>query len=163
MATLRSATDADIDTIAQVWHDGWREAHLGLLPVEIERFRRLPDFQARAALRRGDTTVAVEEDDRVVGFVMVHDNEIEQLYVAPHARSTGVADRLLRHGERTISARGDLAWLAVIEANPRALRFYRRNGWYDAGAFDYEAPAGQATITVNARRYEKRLATCTGD
>jgi ribosomal protein S18 acetylase RimI-like enzyme len=161
--TLRPATLGDVDAIATVWHDGWREAHLGHLPVEIERFRRLSDFRDRVAKRLTATTVATDGDNRVVGFVMISEDEVDQLYVAAHARGRGVADSLLRHGEQVISQRFDRAWLAVIDANPRARRFYTRSGWRDLGPFHHEANAGTGTITVLTRRYEKHLPKATSD
>jgi ribosomal protein S18 acetylase RimI-like enzyme len=88
---------------------------------------------------------------------MVHDDEVEQLYVAPSARGAGVADDLLRRAEQVISGRFDLAWLAVIAENVRARRFYERNGWRDAGPFSHDAPAGSGTIAVRAHRYEKPM------
>ena len=155
---LRPATVDDVEAVARIWHDGWREAHLGHLPVEIERYRDLAEFRARAADRVGATTVAVVDGD-VAGLVMVHDDEVEQLYVSSAARGSGVAGDLLRRAEDIIAERFPEAWLAVNAANPRARRFYERSGWRDAGAFDYEAAAGSATMTVRAHRYVKRVDT----
>jgi ribosomal protein S18 acetylase RimI-like enzyme len=153
---LREATLGDVEAIAGVWHDGWREAHLGHLPPAIEPHRRPDSFRRRAAVTLATTTVA-ELDGRVVGFVTTHGDEVEQVYVAPQARSRGVADRLLGHGERRIAERLGRAWLAVIASNTRARRFYERNGWSDAGPFAYAAAAGDGTVTVQAHRYEKEL------
>jgi GNAT superfamily N-acetyltransferase len=154
--TLRPATAGDVETVATVWHDGWREAHLGHLPAAIEPHRRLADFRRRAGAALEATTVATR-GDQVVGFVTTRDDEVEQLYVAPDARGAGVADRLLGQGERCVAERFGRAWLAVIAPNARARRFYARNGWSDAGPFAYEAAAGTGTITVTAHRYEKAV------
>ncbi len=92
----------------------------------------------------------------IVGFVIVRDDEIEQLYVDRRARGGGTATALLRHGEELISARFDRAWLAVVPGNTRARRFYAREGWHDTGAIDHPAPIAGGTIPVAAHRYEKR-------
>ena len=60
------------------------------------------DFQRRVPPRIPLTTVATL-GTRVVGFVTVHDDELEQLYVAAEARGRGVADVLIRHAERQIA------------------------------------------------------------
>jgi GNAT superfamily N-acetyltransferase len=66
---------------------------------------------------------------------MVVDDEIEQIYVASEHRGTGAATELLLHAERRVAANGFLAaWLAVVDGNVRARRFYERNGWTDGGA-----------------------------
>jgi ribosomal protein S18 acetylase RimI-like enzyme len=154
--TLRAATAEDVEAIASIWHSGWRDGHLGHVPDGLLPHRQLADFRARVPPRLGMTTVAIIES-RVVGFVTVHDDEIEQLYVAAPARGGGAADALLRHGEKMIAARFDLAWLAVVAGNARARRFYARNGWRDAGAFDYPAETASGTFPVPSRRYEKRV------
>lgn len=158
-ARLRPALDPDIDAIAGLWHRGWRDGHLGKVPTALVRHRqRLADFRPRVPERLDLTTVATI-DARVVGFVMVHGDEIEQLYVDAAARGTGIAAALLGHGEQVIGVRFERAWLAVVAGNNRARRFYQRNGWSDTGAFDYPAQAaGDTTIPVPSRRYEKRLA-----
>jgi ribosomal protein S18 acetylase RimI-like enzyme len=155
--TLRPAAEADVDAIADIWHRGWLDAHLGRVPDTL-----LP-HRGRAELRSGlparlDTTTVATVGRKVVGFVTVHDDEIEQLYVDASARGTGIAGALLAHGESVIGAAHDLAWLAVVPDNARARRFYERCGWSDAGAFDNPAwtPGGD-TIAVPSLRYEKAL------
>lgn len=156
-ATLRRAVDADIPAIAAIWHRGWREVHLDHVPATLRRHRRHGDFRDRVPACLDLTTIATIGSD-VVGFVMAHDDEIEQLYVAATARGSGVAAALLGHGETVVGARFDRAWLAVVAGNVRARRFYERNGWSDRGAFDNPAwTTSGPTIAVPSRRYEKRL------
>ena len=155
--TLRAASAGDVEDIAGLWHSGWIDGHLGHVPESFHPHRRLDDFRERVPSRIARTTVATI-DSRVVGFVTLHDDELEQIYVAAPARGGGVADALLRHAEQAIAARYDRAWLAVAVGNARARRFYARQGWTDAAAIDYEAEIAGGTLTVACRRYEKRLA-----
>jgi GNAT superfamily N-acetyltransferase len=153
---LRPATEADTEAIAAVWHAGWPDGHLGNVPDELVEHRRLADFQRLVTARIDATTVAASED-RVIGFVTVHDDEVEQMYVAKFARGSGVAAVLLTHAEQTIANRHDRAWLAVVAGNARARRFYERQGWQDTGQFDYFAQVDGGTFTVPCHRYEKQL------
>ena len=153
---LRPAAEADTDAITAVWHAGWPDGHLGNVPDELLEHRRLADFRRLVTARIDATTVAASEDG-VIGFVTVHEDEVEQMYVAKSARGSGVAAKLLTHAEQTIANRHDLAWLAVVAGNVRARRFYERQGWQDAGAFDYYAEVDGGTFTVPCRRYEKPL------
>jgi len=167
-AVLRPAHADDTEAIAALWHRGWTDGHAGHVPDALYRHRRLVDFRRRVPPRLADTTVAAV-GSRVVGFVTVHDDEVEQVYVDGPARGTGVADLLLDAGERAVAERFDTAWLAVAVGNARARRFYARRGWRDAAAIDYAAEAGtdgtdctdgaDATmaVTVPCRRYEKRV------
>ena len=154
---LRPATLDDVDAIATLWHDAWRDGHVGHVPEGLHACRTLPSFRRRVPPRVPQTTVATAEG-RIVGFVTVHDDEVEQVYVAREARGGGVAPALLRHAEQVIAERHDVAWLAVAEGNARARRFYERSGWRDAGGFEYAAEIDNGTLPVPCRRYEKRLA-----
>jgi ribosomal protein S18 acetylase RimI-like enzyme len=156
-ATLRAATPEDIESIATLWHRGWFDGHRGHVPEALVEHRRLEDFRQRVPPRLAGTTVAARGRD-VVGFVTVHDDEVEQVYVAPHARGGGVANALLRHAEQRIANGFDAAWLAVAAGNQRARRFYEKSGWRDAGAFDYAAEITGGTFLVACRRYEKPVA-----
>jgi len=151
---LRPATDADSEAVAVLWHAGWRDGHLGHVPEALLAHRDEDSFRERVPARLPHTTVA-EVDGRVVGFVTVLGDELEQVYVAADARGTGVAGRLMEHGEHVVAAEHEVAWLAVASGNARARRFYERTGWHDTGEIDYEAETADGTFLVACRRYEK--------
>jgi GNAT superfamily N-acetyltransferase len=154
---LRAAQAEDAKDIAEIWHLGWQDGHLGFVPQELVDARTEASFRTRASERISDTTVATV-DGAVVGFVMVVDDEVEQVYVAAAYRGTGVAKVLLGAAERRIRANGhSKAWLAVVAGNGRARAFYKRAGWVDEGPFDYAAAAEDGAIAVPCRRYTKLL------
>jgi GNAT superfamily N-acetyltransferase len=153
VTTLRPATADDMSRVADLWHAGWHDAHPGHVPEELTASRTLAEFQARAPGRVGDTTVA-ELDGELAGFVMVVGDEVEQVYVAPAHRGTGVAEVLLDEAVRQVASAGHgEAWLAVVEGNARARRFYERRGWHDDGALPYEVVSGGRTLISPCRRY----------
>ena len=154
---LRRATPDDAEAVASIWRDGWGDGHLGNVPDELVAARTPESFSSRAAQRVGDTVVFVV-DGAVAGFVMVVDDEVEQVYVSRRHRGTGVAAALLGEAERLVRSNGhERAWLAVVAGNARARRFYERMGWTDEGAFDYPAANAGSTIPVPCLRYVKGL------
>jgi ribosomal protein S18 acetylase RimI-like enzyme len=156
---LRHARPQDAAAIAEIWHLGWRDGHLGNVPAELLAARDEESFRTRAPQRVDDTTLAVV-DGEIAGFVMVVDDEVEQVYVAARHRGTGVSDTLLDEAERRVAAAGHgEAWLAVVPGNARARRFYERRGWTDHGLFDHRAPSDGGTIAVPAHRYVKAVTT----
>ena len=156
-AAIRPARDEDAEAIAEIWHQGWKDGHLGHLPQELVDVRTEASFRTRAAERIPDATVATL-DDAVVGFVMVVEDEVEQVYVSAASRGLGVADALMREAERQVAQGGhSKAWLAVVAGNARARGFYERAGWIDEGEFDYQASVEGGTISVPCRRYTKLL------
>ena len=102
-----------------------------------------------------------EVDGDLAGFVMVVGDEVEQVYVAAAHRGSGVAAVLLDEAVRQVGAGGHAeAWLAVVEGNARARRFYERCGWRDAGALPYVVESGGETFVSPCRRYACRCARC---
>ena len=155
--TLRPATPDDAPTVADLWHRGWHDAHPGHVPDGLTAARTLEAFRQRAGQRMGGTTVA-EVAGQVAGFVMVVDDEVEQVYVAARHRGTGLAGTLLDEAERQVARGGhDVAWLAVVVGNTRARRFYAGRGWSDEGDLAYEVSAGGTTYVSPCRRYTKRV------
>ena len=155
--TLRRATPEDSSAVAEIWHLGWQDGHLGYVPQELLEARTEESFRARASERVADTTVAIV-DGVVAGFVMVVGDEVEQVYVSAGHRGTGVAGALIGEAEKHVRASGhDKAWLAVVAGNARARAFYERSGWQDEGPFDYVTTAEDRTITVPCHRYTKLL------
>lgn len=152
---LRPAVPEDMEPVADIWHRAWHVAHPGHVPDGLTAGRTLAAFRERTPSRVADTTVA-EEGGRLLGFVMVAGDELEQLFVDPDRHGAGVAAPLLRAGERRIAAAGhEVAWLAVVVGNARARRFYEKQGWRDAGDLPYEVTALGETFVSPCRRYEK--------
>lgn len=165
---LRQAVPDDARGIADVWHAAWGDGHHGLVPPALEAVRTRESFGPRAVSRVPRTTVAVADgqaadgapaDGGVVGFVTVHDDEVEQVFVSAAHRGSGLAAHLLSDGEDRVAAAGHAeAWLAVVAGNGRARRFYERQGWSDTGPLDYQAETEAGPVPVPVRRYVKRLA-----
>jgi ribosomal protein S18 acetylase RimI-like enzyme len=153
--TLRRGRAEDASAIAEIWRSGWRDGHLGLVPEELAEARTDESFVKRASQRADEMTVAVV-DGTIAGFVLVVEDEVEQVYVAASHRGTGIADALLDEAERQVRANGHAeAWLAVVAGNARARAFYERAGWRDEGPFEYAAAADGGSIAVPCRRYTK--------
>lgn len=156
-AVIRAAAEPDADRIAQIWQTGWHDAHDARVPEALIAHRTPESYPPRARDRLAHTVVA-DLDGRVVGFIVIEHDEVEQLYVDAAARGTGVAQQLMAHAEREIAAAGHPeAWLAVVAGNDRAIAFYEKSGWVDTGPFDYQAEIAGGTLAVPCRRLAKRL------
>ncbi|MCW2797391.1 GNAT family N-acetyltransferase [Nocardioides sp.] len=152
---LRPGTEDDAPVVADIWHRAWHLAHAGQVPDGLTAARTLEAFHERTPMRVADTTVA-EVEGRVVGFIMVDGDEVEQVFVDPDQHGSGVAALLLDEAERQVAATGHgLAWLAVVAGNARARRFYEKHGWSDDGELPYEVSAGGRTYVSPCRRYVK--------
>lgn len=142
--TLREPTLPDAPRIAELHVATWREAYSHLLPegfftAEHVQGRLLMWNQILGNPRPGWTIRIAEHNARVVGFGFAgasygaegqdlpRDRQLFSLYVAAEHHGTGAGQALL-----DAALGGGPAMLWVAKDNPRAVAFYRRNGF----AFD---------------------------
>lgn len=113
-------------------------------------------------LEDGETVFVADDGGRVVAFVWVgssrdaeHEAELYAIYVLPDAWGAGAGPALMEAGVEAMRATGwSEAILWVLEDNPRARRFYKREGWELDGATRTGEHLGVATLEV---RYRRRL------
>lgn len=125
---LRAPRAEERSALLDLWVASWRttfpaidfDARRGWLIAHLERLE-----QAGAAI------VAAFAGARPEGFVVVDPaGRIDQIVVAPHAQGRGVAQRLMGEARRIAPDRLELD---VNADNPRALRFYDREGFQKIG------------------------------
>lgn len=157
---LRPATVDDVDAVAALFHQGWHDVHPGRVPDGLTQRRTPQAFHDRVAERVAETTdtTVAEVDGVLAGFIMVSDDEAEQVYVERSFRGTTVGTLLLTEAERQIAAAGhDVAFLVVVRGNDRAQAFYVRQGWVDEGDIDYPVTALGEHYLSPCRKFTKRV------
>ena len=154
---VRDAEAAEIDELARIWHDGWHEAHAQIVPEGLAEFRTLESFQERLQAALPNARVA-GPSGAAVGFYIIKDDELYQLYVSAQSRGSGVAAALIADAEVQFAEAGvEMAWLACAIGNGRAARFYEKCGWHRAGTMDYQAETSRGQFALQVWRYEKLL------
>ena len=154
---IRPAHASDLDRLAQIWFDGWRDGHLTIVPAALAKLRTFESFRERLHAALDHTHLAIV-GDRTVGFVIFKQDEIYQFFVAAEARGTGIAAVLMDHAEQHLAARGiATAWLACAIGNDRAARFYEKRGWRRTTTMLYQAETSEGPFAIENWRYEKNL------
>ena len=154
---IRAARESDLDRLAQIWFDGWRDGHLAIVPAALARLRTHESFRDRLRAALADARVAVEADTPI-GFAILKGDELYQFFVAAEARGTGVAAELIDDAEQQLAARGvTTAWLACAIGNDRAARFYEKRGWQRTATITYHAETSEGPFPIENWRYEKDL------
>jgi ribosomal protein S18 acetylase RimI-like enzyme len=136
---VRRARLEDARAIARVHAETWREAY-----EHVFGAGRLASVRVDARLAQWERILAADQSDvfvapahGIVGFVSTGDSrdadadaELFAIYVLPGAWGTGAGSALMRAGIEAMRLRasGD-AVLWVLDDNPRARRFYEREGW----------------------------------
>ena len=154
---VRGAEEGEIDHLAQLWYDGWQDAHARIVPAELKRLRTLESFRQRLQADRTSVRVA-GPPGAPVGFCMVKGDELYQLYVSARARGSGVAAALIDDAEARLAEAGvETAWLACAIGNERAARFYEKRGWRRAGTMINRLETSNGMFPLDVWRYEKHL------
>ena len=141
-ASVRPLRPADVEALADLWVASWQEAMPAI------------DFFARRAWIVGFlgapecTTLVVERAGTAAGFATFEGGYLHQLVVAPGAKGGGLARRLLDAAKAKTPA--GLA-LDVNQANARAVRFYRREGFAVVGE-GINPASGLATFALRWAR-----------
>lgn len=158
---IRNAERSEIDLLAQLWYDGWQDAHAAILPAELKRIRTLESFKERLEKLLSHTRV-VGEINEPLGFCITKEDELYQLFVSAQARGTGVAAQLVADSEKRLAENGvKTAWLACAIGNDRAARFYEKSGWRRVGTIVSQLETPEGIFPLEVWRYEKVLASIT--
>jgi ribosomal protein S18 acetylase RimI-like enzyme len=156
---VRKAAGGEIDELARLWHEGWHEAHAAIVPAELTRVRTLESFRRRLQHALPEIRV-VGPSGAPVGFCVVKDAEVYQLFVSARSRGSGVAAALLADAETRLFGRGvKTAWLACAIGNHRAARFYEKRGWRRVGTMANNLETSSGPYLLEVWRYEKAFTT----
>lgn len=155
--SVRPAQVPDLAPLARLWWQGWRDAYLPLVPKALAARRTLDSFIDRMAiaLPRVRTLGPVGAP---LGFHLIKDDELSQLYVDEEYRGAGIATMLMVDAEQRLLETGIATpWLACPIGNARAARFCQKVGWTLARpqTIPTEIPGGWYPLKI--WRYEKHL------
>lgn len=144
--TVRAASPADAGGIARVHLQAWRESYAHLLPAAtLAGLQQGPRERSwRSIIAAGTSSVWVAcAGAEIAGWASAgagrdedgpRDRELMGLYVLASQYGSGAGQLLL---DSAVADGGAYLWVA--EENPRALAFYRRNGFSpDGSAADHE-------------------------
>ena len=154
---IRNAEEHEVDHLANLWYQGWLDAHEQIVPAELRRIRTPESFGPRLKSLLPDVRV-IGPTGAPLGFHILKDDELYQLYVAAEARGAGVAAALIADAENLLTERGyETGWLACAIGNDRAARFYEKSGWRRVGNMINHLETENEVFDLEVWRYEKSL------
>ena len=151
MPPIRNAEPRDAEPLSTLMEQTFRDTFAAMnTPTNMLihcRGSYSPSIQAREIRDPAIETLLSERDGHLVGFAQLRDaecpaasaaarpREIQRLYVATGWHGKGVAHELMNQIIHSATNRGaDLIWLGVWENNPRAIAFYEKHGFAEAGS-----------------------------
>ena len=142
--SVRDATEADLEAVAEIKVRSWAETYASLIPPAVLRpyldpANELADLRRAVAQPDAVLLVAQDRSAKVVGFSLLflaHRPEplLESLHVVGEVQGQGVGTLLMRATAARIKASGHNSMrLMVIAGNTSAERLYERLGGTTAG------------------------------
>ncbi|KVL18405.1 acetyltransferase [Burkholderia sp. MSMB1826] len=125
MIRIRPSTQADSTRVLDIWRNAVDATHHFLSDDD----RRAIESEVAAFLPSAPLDLAVDENDRPIGFMLLDGSHMEALFVDPEHHGTGVGRRLV---EEALERHPDLS-TDVNEQNEAAAGFYERLGFERCG------------------------------
>ena len=154
---IRPALPADAAALATLGERLWRETYTGLIPNSNLELHLAATFglvqQAGELADPANWMLVIEESAGFMGYALLRAHgprtanpalpfarplEVARFYVDRTLHGRGAAQALMADVLAQAAAAGhDGVWLQVWEQNPRAIRFYEKAGFTDAGEASY--------------------------
>ncbi|MBA4611974.1 acetyltransferase [Stappia taiwanensis] len=125
MMTIRKSCPADGPRVVEIWCRSVDATHGFLSPQD----RRDIEREVRGFLPDAPLDLAIDGDDRPVGFMLLDGGHMEALFIDPDHRGRGVGRQLVAEA---LKREPDLS-TDVNEQNLQAVGFYRRMGFEPVG------------------------------
>ncbi len=158
---VRRAQAGDAAALGEIHVRTWQAAYEHVFgaerPAGMTPARRAEQW--RRWLAEGvDAWVYEEEDGSVVGFVWIGDSreaeregELFAIYVLPESWGSAAGRELMAVARDALRAAYPTSILWVLEDNPRARRFYEREGWEPDGGRKEDELLGTTVAEVRYR------------
>ncbi len=142
--SVQSAGPDDCREIAEVHVETWRAAYKHVFPAKVLEGLSVDEREGRWRRTIEDESAIVwvaRMRGRVIGFASVGPSRTEEgagelyaIYVLPEAWGSGAAHELMAAAKAWFASESySTAMLWVLADNPRARRFYEREGWTAEG------------------------------
>ncbi|HEV7407537.1 MAG TPA: GNAT family N-acetyltransferase [Bradyrhizobium sp.] len=139
---LRPYTAADEDNAITLWHDTWQQAYPSIdFAARVTWWRE----RWRKKLVPNANIVVAEQGGALIGFITIDlKGYLDQLVVGPEHWGSDLGTALVDEAKRLSP---DGITLLVNTDNARAIRFYQRNGFVDAGG-DVNPTSGKPVLRM---------------
>ena len=119
---LRASRADDVEAMFEVWYTSVLATHDFLAKAD---FAEICVLVRRDYLPNHDFIVAVDDNDRVIGFLGLDGSEIESLFIAPAFRRQGLGRRFVAEA----ASRAETLEVEVNLQNRQAVGFYQAMGF----------------------------------
>lgn len=113
--------DSHKTEILSVWEQSVKATHHFLMESDFEQYKKiLQNFDFKDL-----DVLCLEENEKVVGFIGIHLEKIEMLFLNPDYIGKGLGRQLIDFAFSNF----DIRYVDVNEQNPKATEFYQKIGF----------------------------------
>lgn len=131
MNTLRPSRASDGDAVVDLWRRAVDATH-DFLSAED---RRAIDAEVVGFLPQAPLLLAVDAEDRPLGFMLIDGSHMEALFIDPEVHGQGIGRQLVEHA----LARHSTLTTDVNAQNAQALGFYLRMDFVETGRSEVDS------------------------
>ena len=131
MNTLRPSRASDGDAVVDLWRRAVDATH-DFLSAED---RRAIDAEVVGFLPQAPLLLAVDAEDRPLGFMLLDGSHMEALFIDPEVHGQGIGRQLVEHA----LAQHSTLTTDVNAQNAQALGFYLRMGFVETGRSEVDS------------------------
>lgn len=132
--TTRSAIKTDVPGLIDLAQRSWLSGNCELAPIQVVRDWIEADSEGERFSEIWPKVTVAEQGSRILGLTSTDGREIADLWVHPSFQRRGIGSTLLQVAEEEIQLAGHhTVRLCYTEYNVAAPRFYRANGYTEAG------------------------------
>lgn len=127
---IRKHVENDLEQIMKIWYESSNLAHPFLQAAFVDKVKR--DMR-NMYIPNSDTWV-YENDQGIVGFISMIEDEIGGLFVLPQNHSAGIGTRLVNY----VREFHEKLEVEVFEKNEIGRAFYKKYGFHFINEFTHE-------------------------
>lgn len=121
---LRPYSHSDFETCVTLLHEVYKQTYPNFAPQYLAK-ERFYEIMSNYVLPRNDVFVVCEQET-LLAFAAIHNNFLDQLYVAQAFQGRGIGSMLIRHAKEI---NPKMMELYTFAQNTRAIAFYQKHGF----------------------------------
>ena len=127
---IRKHKEQDLEQIMIIWNDASALAHSFLTKEFVEKVAS----DMRHLYIPGSQTWVFEQNNSIIGFISMIENEIGGLFVLPNNHSKGIGTKLVDF----VSKENNVLEVEVFEKNTIGRAFYNKYGFKQIKQYEHE-------------------------
>jgi len=127
---IRKHKEQDLEQIMNIWNDASALAH----PFLTKEFVEKVASDMRHLYIPGSQTWVFEQNNSIIGFISMIENEIGGLFVLPNNHSKGIGTKLVDF----VSKENNVLEVEVFEKNTIGRAFYNKYGFKQIKQYEHE-------------------------